>query len=144
MADSPLVVLPPLLGGQAESWAALVELAPALEVNWLLVGGQMVFLHEVERGANEVRPTDDVDVVVDLRAEPEGLGRMHLALDSAGFVQDSPSPEGILGVADRQDAGLTKGERRTLTSFSNAPELSKLAVASLRLMVNAGTAKPGD
>lgn len=243
MADLPPVVLPPLLGGQSDSWTALVELAPTFGANWLLVGGQMVFLHEIERGANETRPTDDVGVVVDLRAEPEGLERIHLALASAGFVQDSPSPEGtahryrrsgatidvlapdnigtrarltlgsgrtiqapgtsqafhrsglvvvefggvkaeihrpnlvgallgkaaavvkissqsaasrakhlrdfdslarLLGVVDRQGADLTKGERRTLTSLSTAPELSELAVASLRLMVNAETARSGD
>lgn len=62
--------------------------------NWLLVGGQMVFLHEVERQATDVRPTDDVDVVVDLRAEPAGLARIHSALVGVGFDQDAPSPEG--------------------------------------------------
>jgi hypothetical protein len=36
-----MVVLPPVLGGQAESWVALVELAPAFADNWLLVGGQI-------------------------------------------------------------------------------------------------------
>lgn len=94
MIDLPLVVLPTLLGGQAESWAALVELAPAFGNNWLLVGGQLVFLHEVERGARDVRPTDDVDVVVDIRTEPAGLERLHGVLVLASFDQDSPSPEG--------------------------------------------------
>lgn len=94
MIDLPLVVLPALLGGQAESWAALVELAPAFGNNWLLVGGQMVFIHEVERGARDVRPTEDVDVVVDIRTEPAGLERLHVVLVSGGFDQDSPSPEG--------------------------------------------------
>ena len=89
-----MVVLPPLLGGQAESWSALVELAPAFGANWLLVGGQMVFLHEVERSTTDVRPTDDVDVVVDLRAEPAGLDRIHSTLTNAGFGQDFPGPEG--------------------------------------------------
>lgn len=66
MAELPVVVLPPLIGGQAESWAALVELAPVFGDNWLLVGGQMVFLDEVERQATDVRPTDDVDAVVEI------------------------------------------------------------------------------
>lgn len=82
------------MGGQAASWAALIELAPAFGDNWLLVGGQMVFLHEVERAAIDVRPTDDVDVVVNLRAEPTGLARVHGALASSGFLQDAPSPDG--------------------------------------------------
>ena len=55
-----------------------------------------VFLPEVERSATDVRPTDDVDVVVDRRAEPAGLARIHSALADAGFDQDSPGPEGRL------------------------------------------------
>ena len=234
MVESSVIALPPLLGGQAESWSALVELAPAFGSNWLLVGGQMVFLHEVERKATEVRPTDDVDVVVDLRAEPVGLERIHSTLVNAGFAQDSPGPEGtahryrrqaaiidvlapdnvgrrtrlrlgtgrtievpgttqafgrsgvvvvevdgvtgqirrpdivgallgkaaavtkissqsaasrekhlrdfdslarLLGVADRERAGLTRSERRTIIALTEAPGLSELAVASLRLLV---------
>lgn len=88
------MTLPPLVGGQAESWLALIELAESLGEHWLLVGGQMVFLHEIERRASQVRPTDDVDVVVDLRAEPLGLTRVHDALAGAGFAQDTPSPDG--------------------------------------------------
>jgi len=229
-----VIVLPPLLGGQAESWSALVELAPAFGANWLLVGGQMVFLHEVERNANEIRPTNDIDVVVNLRAEPAGLERIHSTLVNAGFGQDSPGPEGtahryrrqaamidvlapdnvaakarlrlgagrtieapgttqafarsgvvvvevdgvavqirrpgivgallgkaaavvkiasqsaasrekhlrdfdslarLLGVADRERADLTRSERRTIIALTEAPGLSELAVASLRLLV---------
>lgn len=74
MGEEPLIVLPSMAGGQLESWRALVELAPALGEHCLLVGGQMVLLHEVERGAVETRPTDDVDVVVDVLA-PDNLGR---------------------------------------------------------------------
>ena len=92
--DEPVVQLPPLAGGQAESWAALVELAPVLGDNWLLVGGQMVFLHEVERRSTDIRPTDDVDVVANLRAEPAGLARIHEVLVGADFSQDPPSPDG--------------------------------------------------
>lgn len=88
------VVLPPVIGGQAESWAALIELAPLFGDNWLLIGGQMVFLHEVERQVPDVRPTDDVDVVVDLRAEPTALARVHAVLTESGFDQDIPGPQG--------------------------------------------------
>jgi hypothetical protein len=38
--DEPVVVrLPPLAGGQAESWRALIEIAPQLGHHWLLIGG---------------------------------------------------------------------------------------------------------
>ena len=44
--NEPVVVrLPPLAGGQ-ESWRALIEIGPQLGQRWLLIGGQMVFLHE--------------------------------------------------------------------------------------------------
>ena len=89
-----VIQLPSLAGGQADSWAALVELATMFGDNWLLVGGQMVFLHEIERDATDVRPSDDVDVVVNLRAEPRGLARIHEALTVAAFSQDAPGPDG--------------------------------------------------
>ena len=54
----------------------------------------MVFLHEVERQATEIRPTIDIDVVVNLRAEPDGLARVHETLISADFAQDMPDPDG--------------------------------------------------
>ena len=95
MADAVVIQLPTLVGRQAESWKALIEIAPRLGQHWILVGGQMVTLHGVERRATNVRPTDDIDVVVDLRVEPRGLDRIHQALRSADFVQDSPSPEGL-------------------------------------------------
>ena len=94
--DEPAVVrLPPLAGGQAESWRALIEIAPQLGHHWLLIGGQMVFLHEVERESTDVRPTYDIDLVVDLRIEPAALEHTHHVVSRAGFVQDLPSPEGI-------------------------------------------------
>jgi len=100
----PVIELPPLAAGQADSWAALVEVAPVLGDNWLLVGGQMVFLHEVERRSTDIRPTDDIDVVVNLRAEPAGLVRVHEALIDAGFSQDPPSPDGTAHRYRRADA----------------------------------------
>lgn len=94
--DEPDVVrLPPLIGGQAESWRAFIEIAPQLGRHWLLIGGQMVFLHEVERESTDVRPTNDIDLVVDLRVEPAALGHTHNVLARARFSQDLPSPEGV-------------------------------------------------
>lgn len=94
-STEPWLRLPPLVGQQAESWAALIDLAPGLGRNWLPVGGQMVFVLEVQRRAREVRPTDDIDVVVDLRVEPNGLSAIHRFLDDADFRQDLPSADGI-------------------------------------------------
>lgn len=95
MDETTVVRLPRLAGGQAASWRALLEIVPQLGNNWLLIGGQMVFLHEVERESTDVRPTNDIDLVVDLRVEPAALGQTHEVLAGAGFVQDPPSPEGV-------------------------------------------------
>lgn len=130
-----MVVLPPLLGGQAESWSALVELAPAFGDNWLLVGGQMVFLHEVERSATDVRPTDDVDVVVDLRAEPAGLARIHSALTNAGFDQDSPGPE---GTAHRYRRGVAVVD---VLAPDNVGKRAQLKIGSGRTIEAPGTSQ---
>lgn len=89
--------------------------------NWLLVGGQMVFLHEVERRSIDIRPTDDVDVVVNLRAQPDGLARVHEALVGADFSQDPPGPDGAAHRYRRGDAVFdvlapdNVGERAQLT-----------------------------
>ena len=56
---------------------------------------RLAFLHEVERQATDVRPTNDVDLVVDLRVEPTVLDHTHDVLTRAGFEQDLPSPEGV-------------------------------------------------
>ncbi len=95
MDEPALIRLPPLAGGQAESWRALIEIAPQLGHHWLLIGGQMVFLHEVERESTDVRPTNDIDLVVDLPIEPTVLRHTHNVLAHAGFSQDLPSPEGV-------------------------------------------------
>jgi hypothetical protein len=95
MPDDVAVRLPPLAGRQQESWRAFIELTPRLGDHCLLVGGQMVFLLEVERGSLDTRPTDDVDIVVDLRVEPAGLARVHQTLIDAGFGQVLPSADGI-------------------------------------------------
>ena len=104
MSDVPLIRLPPLVGRQEASWRALIELAPALGNDWLLIGGQMVFLHEVERQARDLRPTDDVDVVVDLRVDPRGLSGIHSTLTEHRFVQALPSPEEVAHRYERQSA----------------------------------------
>ena len=95
MPDDVAVRLPPLAGRQQESWRAFIELTPRLGDHCLLVGGQMVVLLEVERGSLDTRPTDDVDIVVDLRMEPAGLARVHQTLIDAGFGQVLPSADGI-------------------------------------------------
>ncbi len=90
-----LVHLPALTGPQASSWDALLRLAPELGPGWLLIGGQMVFLHHCERGSTASRPTTDVDVVIDVKVDRAGLERVHELLTAHGFTQGGPSPQGL-------------------------------------------------
>ena len=95
MTSSDPVLLPPLNGPQLAAWEALLDLAPALGNNWTLIGGQMVLLHQAERGAlarpeTEARFSVDLDVVIDARAKPRALSHANALLVSAGFEQDTP------------------------------------------------------
>lgn len=88
------VVLPPMTPAQAEAWSGLLDLAERHPTGWTLVGGQMVQLHCVERAVVPVRPTDDVDAVLDVRAEPGVLRTFTSALADVGFVSAGESWQG--------------------------------------------------
>ena len=62
--------LPAMLPEQEESWRAIFEIYEALPLGWVLVGGQSVYLHAVERGATTPRPTKDADFALDIRTYP--------------------------------------------------------------------------
>ncbi|HMO10199.1 MAG TPA: hypothetical protein PKB06_01545, partial [Actinotalea sp.] len=79
-------VLPPMTPAQAEAWNGLLDVAERHPTGWTLVGGQLVQLHCIERGVAPARPTDDVDAVLDVRAEPDVLHTFTSALADVGFV----------------------------------------------------------
>lgn len=82
-------------GRQEGSWRGLLEVAPLLpERSWCVVGGQMVFLYCCEREVAVNRPTDDSDVVLDVRARPDILHDFTAALMGIGFDSAGVSPEG--------------------------------------------------
>lgn len=88
------VVLPSMSRAQGEAWSALLDLAERLPTGWTLVGGQMVHLHCAERGVAPTRPTDDVDAVLDVRAEPDALRTFTTVLVELGFTSAGESWEG--------------------------------------------------
>ena len=45
-----MLVLPDLGDHTVELWLALLDIAEAVPVDWVLVGGQMVLLHALEHG----------------------------------------------------------------------------------------------
>lgn len=67
------ISLPAMLAEQQEAWQAVFEIHNAMPHGWVLVGGQAVYLHAIERGAPFVRPTKDADMALDIRAYPTML-----------------------------------------------------------------------
>jgi hypothetical protein len=88
------VGMPPMTRGQGEAWSGLLDLSERHPSGWTLVGGQMVHLHCIERGIAPTRPTDDVDTVLDVRAEPGALHSFTTALVELGFASSGESWEG--------------------------------------------------
>ncbi len=88
------VVLPPMLAAQRDAWHALMDVHGRMPKGWVLVGGQMVHLHCAERGVVPSRPTDDVDAVVDVRADSRALRRFTAVLRELGFAPAGTSWEG--------------------------------------------------
>jgi hypothetical protein len=84
-----LVIAPAMAAGQLESWQGLLAVSARLPTDWCLVGGQLVQLHCWERGASPNRPTDDGDVVLDVRARPTIVLDFTQALVDEGFEAET-------------------------------------------------------
>jgi hypothetical protein len=94
--SSPVVaVLDRLTPAAEDGWHVLFDLAETDGANWVLVGGQMVYLLAVENGVPPVRATDDVDVALDVRAKPGATEWLAGWLVDRGFELESVSADGI-------------------------------------------------
>jgi hypothetical protein len=78
-----------------EGWSTLLDLNEVDSSSCLLVGGQMMHVLSVEDNAPVVRPTDDVDVVVDVRTRPQGTRWLAAWLQDRGFTLEGASPDHI-------------------------------------------------
>ncbi len=88
------IVMPAMSQAQTDGWHTLFDLAQRIPNGWTLVGGQMVHLHCTERGASPIRPTEDADTVLDVRAMPDLLSTFTQALLDLGFTPHT-SGEGL-------------------------------------------------
>jgi len=96
------ITAPP--GGWAAPWPLVVEIAAALPVgSWMLVGGLMVQLHAHAAGVDLVRPTDDVDALVDVMAAGVTVSTIADRLRAIGFAVIEPGWEN--GPAHRLQRG---------------------------------------
>ncbi|PFG34499.1 hypothetical protein ATL42_2410 [Sanguibacter antarcticus] len=86
--------MPVMTDAQTVGWHAVLDLYDRKPTGWTLVGGQMVHLHCAERGASPTRPTDDIDTVLDVRAEPQVLWNVTSMLAGLGFTSAGESWQG--------------------------------------------------
>lgn len=89
-----MTVLPPMPPEQTASWLGLLDIYERLDEGWTLIGGQMVHLHCAEREHFPVRPTNDVDAVIDVRADPKVLHAFTKTLVDLGFTASDESLDG--------------------------------------------------
>ena len=84
------VVMPLMPEHQAHMWNTLLDLED-LQHPWVLVGGQMTFLHCVENDYPQRRPTDDGDIVVGVWTRRDALAATSHFLRSKDFTEAKTS-----------------------------------------------------
>ena len=101
-----MIVLPVMPVEQTASWLGILDLYDRLNEGWTLIGGQLVHLHCAERGEFPVRPTNDADTVIDVRADPTILHTFTKTLEDLGFRSAGISAEGRQHRWKRGDASI--------------------------------------
>lgn len=76
-------------------WRELLVLAKGRPAPWALIGAHMVALLGWERDREQVRPSIDADVLVDVRTVTDGTERLSGALVDRGFTLAAVSPNGV-------------------------------------------------
>lgn len=76
-------------------WTELFRLAKNAPAPWVLIGAHMVTIHGWQRGREQIRPSKDADILVNVRAVTDGTEKVSLALIDRGFELDGISAEGI-------------------------------------------------
>jgi hypothetical protein len=89
------VILDHLTPAAEDAWRVLFDLTVRETEHLVLVGGQRMYLLAERYQLVQARPTDDLDVVVDLRAKPGGTRWVADWLVAHGFEMDQPSSDGI-------------------------------------------------
>lgn len=102
----PVIVLPDMPLEQTASWLGLLDLHERLKHGWTLIGGQLVHVHCADRGQFPVRPTNDADTVIDVRADPAMLATFTGVLTDLGFESAGISAEGHQHRWVRGDASI--------------------------------------
>jgi len=90
-----VVDVPELGDSVHEMWVELFDLAARPPAPWVLIGAQMVALHGWAQGRTQIRPSEDADLLVNVRTVTKGTELMGQALVKRGYRFDGASPEGV-------------------------------------------------
>jgi hypothetical protein len=80
-----VVDVPELGDSLHEMWAELCSLAAEPPAPWVLIGAQMVALHGWAQGRTQIRPSEDADLLVNVRTVTKGTELMGRALSKRGY-----------------------------------------------------------
>ncbi len=90
-----LIPLSSMTPPQEEGWRVLLDLYEAFPGDWCIIGGQMVWLLAHEHDVEPIRATEDIDVVIDIRADQQLIMRVCAWLEARGFRLDGISADSI-------------------------------------------------
>ncbi len=86
----------PELGDEFHAmWSSLFDLTGGRTPPWALIGAHMVALHGWAADRQQIRPSRDADLLVDVRAVTNGTEQVSVRLIELGFALDGYSPEGV-------------------------------------------------
>lgn len=94
MSGPPVAHLQTADDRERASWQGLAEISERMPKGWSLAGGSLVRLHIAERGGTGGRSTRDIDLILDVRAEPRSTDRIVQVLKEIGFAPDGLNPAG--------------------------------------------------
>lgn len=91
----PVVLIDPVNPVERRQLVVLGELARSFaDLPWVLIGGQMVRILELEHGSMLTRPTIDIDALIDVRVAAHGLREAAVRIETLGFVAE-PTLDGL-------------------------------------------------
>src|SRR5438093_11631286 len=78
-----------------QMWQELIRLGEAPPPQWTLIGAHMVALHGWAKGREQIRPSRDADILVNLRAVADGTAKLSQILVDRGFALDGICSYGV-------------------------------------------------
>lgn len=101
-----MIVVPELGDRFHRMWMTLFDLAVEPPAPWSLIGAHMVALHGWSRGRTQIRPSQDADILINVRSVSDGTERMSLDLLRRGFAFDGASLSNVGHRFRRDDVSI--------------------------------------